>query len=64
MSGARCHPIVSCFIKVQIALNFLVLAYSGCLHQEAIKRVTVVVRVFFTEHVVMELQAECVCCCC
>jgi len=26
----HCHPIISCFIKIQIDLTFLVLAYPGC----------------------------------
>jgi len=25
----HCHPIISCFIKIQTGLTFLVLAYSG-----------------------------------
>jgi len=34
-----CHwrPIISCFIKIQIGLTFLVPAYPGCLGKEAIK---------------------------
>jgi len=29
--GTRhCHPIISCFIKIQIDLTFLVLVYPGC----------------------------------
>ena len=49
LSGARyvwsswchCHPIVSCFIKTQTALTFLVPAYPRCPGKEAIKRVSV-----------------------
>ena len=33
------HPIISCFIKIQIGLTFLVLAYTDC--REAIKWVSV-----------------------
>jgi len=29
-SWCHCHPIVSCFMKIQIGLTFLVQAYSGC----------------------------------
>ena len=40
-SWCHCHPIISCFIKIQIALTFLVLAYSGCSGKEAGKRASV-----------------------
>jgi len=40
-SWCHCHPIISCFIKIQISLTFLMLAYSGCRGKEAIKRVSV-----------------------
>ena len=33
--------IVSCFIKIQIGLNFLMPAYPGCPGKEAVKRVSV-----------------------
>jgi len=36
----HCHPIVSCFIKIQIGLVFLVLAYLGCAGKETVKRVS------------------------
>jgi len=26
----QCHPVISCFFKIQIGLTFLVLAYPGC----------------------------------
>jgi len=29
-SWCHCHPIISCFIKIQIGLTFLVPAYPGC----------------------------------
>jgi len=37
----RCHsrPIISCFIKIQIGLTFLMPAYPGCPGKETIKRV-------------------------
>jgi len=38
-SWCHCHPIVSCFIKIQIGLTFLVLAYTGFPGREAVKRV-------------------------
>jgi len=41
-SRCHCHPIISCFIKIQITLTFLVLAYSGCPGKEAIKWVFVI----------------------
>jgi len=51
LSGARCtwfaygwchcHPIVSCFIKIQIVCIFLVPAYTGCSGKEAVKQVSV-----------------------
>jgi len=34
-------PIISCFIKIQTGLTFLVPAYPGCPRKEAIKRVSV-----------------------
>ena len=37
----HCHPVVSCCIKIQIGLTFLVLAYTGHPRKEAIKRVSV-----------------------
>jgi len=36
-SWCYCHPIISCFIKIQIGLTFLVPAYSDCTEKEAIK---------------------------
>jgi len=41
MPMPQCHPIISCFIKIQIGLTFLVLAYPGCAVKEAVKRVSV-----------------------
>ena len=35
-SWSYCHPIISCFIKTQIGLTVLVLAYAGSLGKEAI----------------------------
>jgi len=32
---------MSCFIKIQIGLTFMVLAYPGCPGKEAVKRVSV-----------------------
>jgi len=40
-SWCHCHPIISCFIKIQNGLTFLVPAYSGCLGKEAIKWMSV-----------------------
>jgi len=40
-SWCHCHPIISCFIKMQTSLTFLVPAYPGCPGKEAIKWVSV-----------------------
>jgi len=37
----HCHPIISCFIKIQNDLTFLVPAYAGCPRKEAIKLASV-----------------------
>jgi len=37
----HCHPINSCFIKIQNGLTFLLPAYPGCLGKEAVKQVSV-----------------------
>jgi len=29
-SWCHCHPIISCFVKIQIGLTFLVPSYQGC----------------------------------
>jgi len=34
-------PVITCFIKFQIGLTFLVPAYVGCPGKEAVKRVSV-----------------------
>jgi len=34
------QPIISCFIKIQIGLTVLVLAYPGCPGKEAVKWVS------------------------
>jgi len=39
--SSLCHTVISCFIKIQIYFNFLVLAYPGCPGKEAIKWVSV-----------------------
>ena len=39
-SWCHSHPIVSCIIKIQIGLTFLVLAYPGCPGKEAVKWVS------------------------
>ena len=38
------HPIISCFIKIQIGLTFLVPAYAGCPEKEAMERLSVLGR--------------------
>jgi len=38
LSGwCRCHPIISCFIKIQNDFAYLILAYPGCPEKEAVK---------------------------
>jgi len=39
-SWCHCHPIISCYIKIQIDLTLLVPAYPVCTGKEAISRVT------------------------
>jgi len=38
-SWCHCHPFISCFIKIQDGLTFMVQAYAGYFGKEAIKRV-------------------------
>ena len=39
----HCHLVISCFIKIQTSLTFLVPAYTGCHQKEAVKQVSVCV---------------------
>ena len=39
VSAIDCHLIISCFIKIQTGLTFLVPAYLGCPGKEAVKQV-------------------------
>jgi len=39
-SWCHCHPIISCFIKIQNGLTFLVPVYPGCPGKEVIKWVS------------------------
>jgi len=36
-SLCHCNPVISCFIKIQIGLTFLVPAYPGCPGKQAAK---------------------------
>jgi len=36
-SWCHCQPVISCFIKIQTGLTFLVLAYPGCPGKKAVK---------------------------
>ena len=45
-SWCHCHPIIFCFIKIQIGLTFLLLSYPGCPGKEATKRMSVLYFVF------------------
>jgi len=36
-SWRHCHPIISCFVKIQIGLTVLVPAYPGCPGKDAVK---------------------------
>jgi len=38
-SQCHCHPIISCFLKIQNGFTFLVPAYPGCPGKEAVKQV-------------------------
>jgi len=40
-SWCHCYPVISCFIKIQSVLTFLVPAYTGCPGKEAFKWVPV-----------------------
>jgi len=40
-SWCNCHPIISCVIKIQSGLTFLVSAYPGCAGKMAVKWVSV-----------------------
>ena len=40
----QCHSIISCFIKIQNDLIFLLLAYPACSGKEAVKQVSVCLR--------------------
>jgi len=40
-SWCLCHRIISCFIKIQIGLTFLLPAYPGCPQKETIKLMSV-----------------------
>jgi len=40
-SWCHCHPVMSCFIKIQIGFTFLVPAYQGCPGKEAVKWLSV-----------------------
>ena len=37
----HCHPIISCSIKIQMGLTYLVPSYPGCPGQEALKQMSV-----------------------
>jgi len=39
-SWCHCLPIISCIIKIQSGLTFLVLAYPGCPRKKAVRRVS------------------------
>jgi len=40
-SLCNCHPVISCCIKIQLGLTFLVLAYPGSPEKEALKWVSI-----------------------
>jgi len=40
-SWCHCHPIISCFSKIQLGLTFLMPTYPGCPGKEAFKLVSV-----------------------
>jgi len=45
-SRCHCHPVISCFIKIQIGLTFLVPAYPGCPGKEIVKQTSVYICAF------------------
>jgi len=60
----HCHPIISCFIKIQIGLAFLVPAYPGCPGKDAVKRVSVCLSVIRqTVRAVVSIGAANMTCC-
>jgi len=60
-SWCYCHPIVSCFIKIQTGLNFLVLPYSRCPGKQVVKRVSVCLSAMIHK---TALMWHCGCCYC
>ena len=49
-SWCHCHPVVACFIKIQIGLTVLVLVHPGCPGKEAVKPVSVCLLLTFYGH--------------
>jgi len=60
-SWCYCHPIVSCFIKIQTGLTFLVLPYSRCPGKQVVKRVSVCLSAMIHK---TALMWHCGCCYC
>jgi len=50
-SWCHCHPIVSCLIKIQLGLSFLVLTYPGCPGKEAVEWLSVFVKSEFVYYI-------------
>jgi len=42
-------PIISCFVKIQNGLTFLMPPYPGCPGKEVIKRVSVIIDTFYID---------------
>jgi len=57
----QCHPIISCFIKIQIDLTFLVPAYPGCLKKRyrCLSINSQVYKIFNSNQVKSRLTGEC-----
>ena len=58
-SWCHCHSIVSCFIKIQVGLTFLVPAYPGCPGNEAVKRVCLSSRILREDLAAFEVALSC-----
>jgi len=62
-SWCHCHPIISCHIKIQNGLTFLLPAYPGCPGKKAIRWVSVCmsgsIKTFVLHHVIWSYRGVC-----
>jgi len=61
-SWCHCYLIISCFIKIQIGLTFLMPAYPGCPGKEAIKQVSECLSNVAEALIVAGILLGCCCC--